>query len=256
MRTLLQINALDRQDLEWRHQIASLNVEAQKFSAPATFASAAKLQRRSLVLEKQRAELDPKKVSPCQLWLTNCFVYQNCSMFVIVLAFSQPILMDRFDILWHPFGILWAHLSFKGDYIPIASLALKANLLNLLKFSQCFNFTPEHNQTSTSGIAMRPLALSFLPQSCLYSQHVQAAIRQHWSFKAVLYAKAVAALVMILLYWRQPIATLGSDFVWPLGRWLCQPHVESFNGLGMVFILPWLALVSSSTQFLVTNLVA
>lgn len=81
---------------------------------------------------------------------------------------------------------------------------------------------------------------------------LQDRIRQCWAFRLPKYGKALAAMIMVGLYWGQPVAALDPDMIWPLGRWLSQPH--TFRGQGSIFILPWIAIVHSSTKFIVNSL--
>ena len=56
---------------------------------------------------------------------------------------------------------------------------------------------------------------------------------------------------MVFMLWRVPAVEMDPIFMWPIGRWLSQPHVKKFAGMGVITAVPWLSLIQRASHTVV-----
>lgn len=74
--------------------------------------------------------------------------------------------------------------------------------------------------------------------------------KQHWGFKVSRLIKGVLAILLVIAYWGLPVFSMDPDLLWPVGRWLSQPHIRKYKGFGVVTVIPWISLANASARYL------
>jgi len=64
-------------------------------------------------------------------------------------------------------------------------------------------------------------------------------------------AVMAASALFVVVWWRLAVAEVDPAFLWPVGRWLRQPHGKSVAGfgagVGVITAMPWVSLCRRSS---------
>ena len=67
-------------------------------------------------------------------------------------------------------------------------------------------------------------------------------------------AMVAISMLFVVLWWRLAVAEVEPAFLWPIGRWLRQPHGEHVAGwgagVGVITAAPWISLCRRSSLVL------
>ncbi|KAI9153894.1 hypothetical protein LWI28_018080 [Acer negundo] len=126
-------------------------------------------------------------------------------------------------------------------------MQLRGEIKQLLKDAS----TMSQPSTFAQAAKLRRLAAAKEKELATYqeSQNKEMKLSYDMSLKFLLLAKVFIYFVLIIWFWRAPVATISQQLVQPFGKFLSWSARSPLNNNVMVGIIPWLILSTRVSRF-------